>query len=110
MPANPRFLSVSLADTSRHNLFALLVAIDPSFRERVMFVQIQFSPDAQSARLYIGNDDLDRTQSPPIAGVILFAGQAHVINPVDRDWLLLSQIWLQTDIAPNSALVEVGVL
>jgi hypothetical protein len=106
MRANPRYLAVTIPNSTPVNLWTLLKAIDADTPRVAEYMQLEVDSAAMAALIYIGNSDLDIATD--VWGVKLQAGQAHEIQDMASNLIQLDQIFLATDGA--DVLVGVAII
>jgi hypothetical protein len=87
-------VTIPLANTN-YNLLALMQVVDPRAPVTCMALQIEFDPDAGSARLRLTNSDGSNTNW----GVQLVASQAFEVSASGTNSVPVGNYWLRCDTA-----------
>lgn len=101
----PYLVQVPLIQDTTHNLLTLLQAVEPDIPVRCAGIQIQFDPDGQSNRLFLGNGTGNISSA---RGVELVALQAWSTS-FESNIIMLGDISIRTNGTGLVALCEVVV-
>jgi hypothetical protein len=94
MRAVPRFLLVTVHNTTPQSLYDLLAAIDPDTPKVCQALQLMATIGNMASLIFVGNSDLNTTTR---WGVELQAGTIYELPSVDANLIHLDQIYVATD-------------
>ena len=103
MRATPRYIAVTVHNTTPQSLYDLLHAIDSDTEDHCQQIEFQEDIAAGVSKTYVGNSDLNIGTG--VYGIILVAGVPTIFPSLSSNLVLLRQIFLATD----GADIKIGV-